>query len=56
MPLITLGFEESPIENDLTKYLRQEMAKWACMLEHNQCLIVARRKLYQHLKNPEEYK
>jgi len=51
-----LGFDESPIENDLTKCLRQEIAKWACLVGHSECLLKAKFKLEQHLEHPTVYK
>jgi len=49
-----LGFDERPMENDLTKCLRQEIARWACILEYynSECLTKAYNKLKQHLENP----
>lgn len=44
------------MENDLTKCLRQEIAKWACTLEYNKCLSVANYKLEMYLKDPESNK
>ncbi|KYN15696.1 Aminopeptidase N [Trachymyrmex cornetzi] len=52
-PLKTLGYDEHLMENDLSKCLRQEIVKWACTLEYNECEQAARRKLQQHLQNPE---
>lgn len=52
-PLERLGIEERPTENEFTKYLRQEIAKWACTAEHSECLQMAKFKLEQHLKYPE---
>lgn len=51
-----LGYEEHPMENDLTKCLRQEIAKWACTFGHSECLYVAKFKLEQHFKNPKLFK
>jgi len=51
-----LGLDESPTENDLIKCLRQEIAKWACIVEHSECLLKAKFKLEQHLEHPELYK
>ncbi|KMQ84727.1 aminopeptidase n, partial [Lasius niger] len=44
-----IGYEERTEENDLTKCLRQEVAKWACILEHPKCIQMARDKLERHL-------
>jgi len=54
-PLRTLGFEENERDNDFTKYLRQEMLKWACTLDHPDFVLEARNKLYRYLENPEKY-
>ncbi|KAG5331488.1 AMPE aminopeptidase, partial [Acromyrmex heyeri] len=51
-PLKTLGYDEHFMENDLTKCLRQEIVKWACILEYDNCEQTASRKLQQHLRNP----
>jgi len=51
-----LGFDERPMENDLTKCLRQEIAKWACIVEHSECLLKAKFKLEQHLAHPKIHK
>lgn len=52
--LLILGYEEHPMENILTKCLRQEIAKWACTLDSSECLNMATHmcKLKQHLKDP----
>ncbi|XP_018367847.1 PREDICTED: uncharacterized protein LOC108764218 [Trachymyrmex cornetzi] len=52
-PLKTLGYEEHLIENDFTKCLRQEIVKWACIFQYDECEQSALRKLQQHLENPE---
>jgi len=54
-PLRTLGFEENLMDNDFTKCLRQEIVKWACTLDHPECLIAANHELYQYLQNHEKY-
>jgi len=54
-PLRTLGFEENVMDNDFTKCLRQEIVKWACTLDHPECLKAANHKLHQYLQNPEKY-
>jgi len=56
--MTVLKYEEHPMENDLTKCLRQEIARWACILEyHNsECLTKAYNKLKQHLQNPKSNK
>jgi len=50
-----LGFDERPMENDMTKCLRQEIAKWACIVKHSECLLKAKLKLEQHLARPKIY-
>lgn len=52
-PLEILGIEKSPMENEFTECLRQEIAKWACIAEDSECLQIAKFKLEQHLKYPE---
>jgi len=54
-PLRTLGFEENLMDNDFIKYLRQEIVKWACTLNHSECLIAVNHKLYHYLQNREKY-
>jgi len=56
VPLKILRFEEHLMEDDLTKCLRQEIVKWACILKHSECAITANYKLEQLLRNPEKYK
>ncbi|KAG5344844.1 AMPE aminopeptidase, partial [Acromyrmex heyeri] len=51
-PLKTLGYEEQLMENDFIKCLRQEIVKWACTLQYDECEQSALRKLQQHLGNP----
>ncbi|KAG5309103.1 AMPN Aminopeptidase, partial [Pseudoatta argentina] len=53
-PLKTLGYNEHFMENDLTKCLRQEIVKWACILKYDKCELAAFRKLQQHLRNPKK--
>lgn len=55
-PMKVLGFEEHPMEDELTKCLRYELARWACALKHPVCIEAANRKLAQHLNNPKEHK
>ncbi|XP_018363289.1 PREDICTED: aminopeptidase N-like [Trachymyrmex cornetzi] len=52
-PLKTLGYEEDLMENNFTTCLRQEIVKWACTLQDDECEQSALRKLQQHLGNPE---
>ncbi|XP_050465110.1 aminopeptidase N-like, partial [Cataglyphis hispanica] len=39
-----------------TKCLRQEAAKWSCLLGNNECLKEARNKLMLNFEHPKEYK
>jgi len=48
-----IGYEEAPKDNDLTKCLRQEAAKWACILDDPRCKEMAKTKLRNYVKNPE---
>ncbi|XP_070167779.1 LOW QUALITY PROTEIN: aminopeptidase N-like, partial [Polyergus mexicanus] len=51
-----LEYEEILGEDDFTKRLRQEAAKWACFFDDQICIEVANYNLRQHLANPEENK
>ncbi|XP_018367848.1 PREDICTED: aminopeptidase M1-B-like [Trachymyrmex cornetzi] len=51
-PLKTLGYEERLMENDFTKCLRQEIVKWACILQYDECKQSALCQLEQHLHDP----
>ncbi|XP_025269737.1 glutamyl aminopeptidase-like [Camponotus floridanus] len=44
-----IGYEEYFEENVFTKCLRQEIAKWACVLKDPKCIQMARNKLEQHI-------
>jgi len=50
-----LGFQENVMDNEFTKNLRQEIVKWACMLDHLDCKIVAYHKLHHYLQNLKNY-
>ena len=54
--LINIGYDEKPEDNDLTKCLRQEAAKWMCFFRDSFCQEVAMNKLNNHLENPEKNK
>jgi len=54
-PLKTLGLEENIMDNDFIKCLRQEIVKWACTLDHPECVVWAYHKLHQYLQNPKIY-
>ncbi|KAG5346782.1 AMPN Aminopeptidase, partial [Acromyrmex charruanus] len=51
-----IGYQEIPNENDLIKCLRQEIAKWACVLGDSDCRIIATSRLEWHFTNPEKHK
>ncbi|KAL6444230.1 hypothetical protein ACFW04_001866 [Cataglyphis niger] len=51
-----IKYEENSKENDLTKSLRQEAIKWACILGDFECLEKAYDKLLKHIKKPEKNK
>lgn len=51
-----IGYEENPKDDDLIKCLRQEAAKWACLLDDPHCKVIANMKLRKYLKNPENNK
>ncbi|KAL6444225.1 hypothetical protein ACFW04_001862 [Cataglyphis niger] len=51
-----IKYEENSKENDLTKSLRQEAIKWACILDDNECLEKAYEKLLEHIEKPETNK
>ncbi|XP_018360017.1 PREDICTED: aminopeptidase N-like [Trachymyrmex cornetzi] len=51
-----IGYQEITNEDDFTKYLRQEIAKWACVLGDSDCRINAASKLEWHITNPEKHK
>ncbi|KAL6444223.1 hypothetical protein ACFW04_001861 [Cataglyphis niger] len=51
-----IKYEENSKENDLTKSLRQEAIKWACILDDNECLEKAYEKLLKHIEKPETNK
>ncbi|GAB1858981.1 Aminopeptidase N [Camponotus japonicus] len=48
-------FNESHI-NDHTKCLKQELAKWECIINENSCEVKSRTHLKWHLANPEKNK
>ncbi|XP_070155161.1 aminopeptidase N-like [Polyergus mexicanus] len=47
-----IGYTEISNEDEHTKCLRQEAAKWACLLRHEECLKEANEKLMQHFADP----
>jgi hypothetical protein len=48
--LIKIGYEDNQTDDDLTRSLRQEAAKWTCILGEPQCKKMANIKLEEHLK------
>jgi len=53
--LRTIGFKENIMDDDFTKCLRQEIVKWACTLDHFECIKDAHQKLYYYIQNIEKY-
>lgn len=51
-----IGYQEYSTEDDFTKCLRQEIAKWACALGDPDCRNNAITKLEWHLANPDKNK
>ncbi|XP_070155132.1 aminopeptidase N-like [Polyergus mexicanus] len=49
-----IGYEEHSEDNILTKYLRQEVAKWACIIEHPKCIQMAKQNLERHIIHSEK--
>nr|XP_012232601.1 PREDICTED: aminopeptidase N-like isoform X2 [Linepithema humile] len=47
-----IGYDEKPNESDLTKCLREEAAKWACIIDAAQCRETATLQLIKDLENP----
>ncbi|XP_067212157.1 aminopeptidase Q-like isoform X2 [Linepithema humile] len=47
-----IGYDEKPNESDLTKCLREEAAKWACIIGAAKCRENATLHLIKYLKNP----
>lgn len=50
--LETIGYNEDSSDNNFIKFLRQEAAKWACVLNHPSCKKMALNKLQWHLTDP----
>lgn len=46
-----IGYEENPSDTPYTKCLRQEAAKWACILGDRECKRKAIAKFEWHLAN-----
>jgi len=49
-----IGFDEDAKEDYFAKQLTQEAAKWACIIRHSQCIMIAGNKLNQYLATPEK--
>jgi len=47
-----IGFNEKYGENVLTKQLREEAVRWACVVDNKMCLKVATEKLKNYVANP----
>jgi len=54
--LIKIGYEDNQTDDDLTRSLRQEAAKWICILGEPQCKKVANIKLKEHLEVSKKHK
>ncbi|XP_070171456.1 aminopeptidase N-like [Polyergus mexicanus] len=51
-----INYTEVSNEDEHKKCLRQEAAKWACLLRRQECLKEAKNKLMQHFADPEKHK
>ncbi|XP_029673090.1 aminopeptidase N-like [Formica exsecta] len=51
-----INYIEVPNEDEHKKCLRQEAAKWACLLHRRECLEKANNKLMQHFADPKKHK
>lgn len=54
--LLDVEYNEDPHDSNHTKFLREEIAKWACILDIRECIHMAKEALVQHLKYPEKHK
>ncbi|EZA48998.1 Aminopeptidase N [Ooceraea biroi] len=54
--LYTLSYNEKSDEDDLTKWLRQEAVRWACIFGDKECQQIANDKLREHLEDPIKHK
>jgi len=52
--LMKIKYDDDAGEDDLIKCLRQEAAKWACILGDVLCKQTAKFQLQRYLENPEE--
>ncbi|XP_024882816.1 aminopeptidase N-like, partial [Temnothorax curvispinosus] len=51
-----VGYEENPDDDDITKMLRLDALKWACIVGHVECKKKAAVKLSEHLADPDTHK
>ncbi|EZA51702.1 Aminopeptidase N [Ooceraea biroi] len=51
-----LTYNETIGEDDLTKWLRQEAVRWACIFGDTDCQRIANARLEEHLKDPTNHK
>lgn len=51
-----INYTEVSNEDERRKSLRQEAAKWACLLNVEKCLEEANKKLMKHIEDPEEHR
>lgn len=51
-----IDFDEYPYDDDLTKCLKQEGAKWACIFDLEECIKASNYNLMRHIENPLDYK
>ncbi|KAL6260339.1 hypothetical protein P5V15_007870 [Pogonomyrmex californicus] len=54
--LKSLTYEENSDDDDITKVLRLNAVKWACILDNLDCKKTATAKLHNHLADPDTYK
>ncbi|KAL0111108.1 hypothetical protein PUN28_012806 [Cardiocondyla obscurior] len=52
----SVGYEEDPVENNLTKLKRAMILRWACNFGHSECKKTANVKLNEYIANPETYR
>ncbi|XP_019889371.2 uncharacterized protein LOC109611394 [Ooceraea biroi] len=54
--LDNLTYNETDGEDDLTKWLRQEAVRWACIFGDTECQEIAKMRLEKHLEDPKNHK
>lgn len=47
-----INFKEYPEDDDFTKCLKQEIAKWACVFDYDECINNATDYLMTHINSP----